>query len=88
MGYGSDFDGVPAANLPVGLEDVSMFPYLTAELIRRGYSEVDVEKIVGNNFLRVLRGAEAAAAAMQASRPSSIVDDTRILPNVTCRSMF
>src|ERR1700730_2229984 len=68
IGLGSDFDG--GANI-VGLEDVSKFPNLTAELLRRGYSDDDVKKILGLNVLRALRGAEAVAKRLQAQRPAS-----------------
>jgi membrane dipeptidase len=47
--------------VPVGLEDVSTYPVLLAELLRRGYSDDDVKKIAGRNILRVMRAAEAAA---------------------------
>jgi membrane dipeptidase len=70
VGYGSDFDGV--TSLPVGLEDVSRFPYLTAELLRRGYSDADVAKILGGNLLRVVRQAETVAARLQRERPASV----------------
>jgi membrane dipeptidase len=60
VGYGSDFDGISAA--PSGLEDVSTFPALTAELLRRGYTELEVKKVLGLNLLRVMRAAEAVAA--------------------------
>ena len=53
VGLGSDFDGIDVA--PRGLEDVTKYPDLTAILLDRGYSEADVEKILGGNFLRVLR---------------------------------
>jgi membrane dipeptidase len=53
VGIGSDFDGVPG--LPQGLEDVSKMPALTAELLRRGYSEAEIRKIMGENTLRVVR---------------------------------
>jgi membrane dipeptidase len=69
VGIGSDFDG--GELLPVGLEDVSRFPYLIAELLRRGYSDHDVRGIAGGNVLRVMRGAEAAASRIQAERPPS-----------------
>jgi membrane dipeptidase len=59
IGYGSDFDGI--SSTPKGLEDVSMFPVLTAELLRRGYSDGDVKKILGLNLLRVMRAVEAVA---------------------------
>ena len=53
---GSDFDGVPM--LPVGLEDVSKLPVITAGLLRRGMPRPDVEKILGLNVLRVLEANE------------------------------
>jgi membrane dipeptidase len=58
---GSDFDGIGDA--PLGLEDVSKLPALTAELIRRGYAEGDVRKILGENVLRVLEANERGAKA-------------------------
>ena len=70
IGIGGDFDGI--TSVPVGLEDVSTYPMLTAELIRRGYSDEDVMKILGNNILRVMRKAEEVAARLQMERnPSS-----------------
>jgi membrane dipeptidase len=60
VGLGSDFDGI--TTVPVGLEDVSKFPDLIAELLRRGWSELDVKKVAGLNALRVLRRAEVVAS--------------------------
>ena len=60
VGLGSDFDGI--TEVPVGLEDVSKFPDLLAELLRRGWSEQDVRKVAGLNALRVLRAADQVAA--------------------------
>ena len=59
VGIGSDFFGWIN---PEGLEDTSVFPALIAELIRRGWSEADLEKLAGGNTLRVMRAVEAAAA--------------------------
>src|SRR6266513_897470 len=59
VGLGSDFDGI--TEVPVGLEDVSKFPDLIAELLRRGWTEQDVQKVAGLNALRVLRDAERVA---------------------------
>ena len=53
VGIGSDFDGIPS--VPRGLEDVSRMPNLTAALLKRGYTEQDIRKIMGENFLRVVR---------------------------------
>jgi len=66
IGIGGDFDGIES--VPVGLEDVSKYPTLTAELLRRGYSDADVSKILGLNVLRVMRRAEAVAKQLQAER--------------------
>ncbi len=60
VGIGSDFDGIDT--VPVGLEDVSKFPDLLAELARRGWSDTDLGRVAGGNLLRVLREAEAVAA--------------------------
>jgi membrane dipeptidase len=54
VGLGSDFDGV-GDSLPTGLKDVSMFPNLFAELLKRGYSKEDLEKIGYKNIFRVWR---------------------------------
>jgi membrane dipeptidase len=62
VGLGSDFDGI--TSVPVGLEDVSKFPDLLAELLRRGWSEPDVRKVAGLNALGVLRRAEGVAAEL------------------------
>ncbi len=59
VGIGGDFDGV--AHVPEGLEDVSKYHALTAELLRRGYRDEEVEKILGRNVLRVMRDVEAVA---------------------------
>jgi membrane dipeptidase len=59
-GLGSDFDGV--TDLPVGMEDVSMLPKITEELLRRGHSEAAVRGVLGENFLAFFARVEAAAA--------------------------
>lgn len=63
VGIGSDFDGV-GDSLPVGLKDVSDYPNLVAEFLRRGYSEEDIAKILGGNLMRVWRKVEAYAASL------------------------
>jgi membrane dipeptidase len=68
VGIGSDFDGI--SSVPVGLEDVSKFPDLIAELLRRGWTEDDVKKVAGLNALRVLREAERISREMSA-RPAT-----------------
>jgi membrane dipeptidase len=69
VGIGGDFDGITST--PVGLEDVSTYPALFAELSRRGWSEDDLAKLAGENILRVLREAEAVARRLQRERPPS-----------------
>jgi membrane dipeptidase len=63
VGIGSDYDGV-GDSLPIGLKDVSSYPNLVEGLLRRGYSEDDIKKILGGNLLRVWREVEAVAASM------------------------
>ena len=58
VGFGSDFDG--GGGIP-DIDDISMLPNLTVELLRRGYSRRDIEKFWGGNLLRVLRDVERAA---------------------------
>jgi membrane dipeptidase len=55
VGLGSDFDG---ANMPFGMEDASKLPQITDALLRKGYSEGDIKKILGENTLRVMAEAE------------------------------
>jgi len=69
LGIGSDFDGI--TRTPKGLPDVGAFPALTAELLRRGYTDDDVKKVLGLNVLRVMRRAEEVASRLQAARPPS-----------------
>ena len=70
IGLGGDYDGMPAG--VDGLEDVSKYPALFAELARRGYSQADLEKISSRNLIRVLRAAEAVARAKANEAPSNV----------------
>jgi membrane dipeptidase len=70
VGVGSDFDGI--TEVPQGLEDVSKFPALFAELARRGWSDADLRKLAGENVLRAFARAEAVAARLQRERPPSV----------------
>jgi membrane dipeptidase len=63
VGIGSDYDGISA--LPKGMEDVSGYPALLGELMRRGWSREDIAKVAGLNILRVMREAERVAAELQ-----------------------
>ena len=69
IGLGGDFDGI--SQVVEGLEDVSKYPDLTAELLKRGYKDDDVKKILGLNVLRVMRQAEKVAAGLQKTRQPS-----------------
>jgi membrane dipeptidase len=71
IGVGGDYDGMESA--PVGMEDVAGYPALFVELARRGYSQVDLEKIACRNIIRALRGAEAAAARLKERPPGTAV---------------
>jgi membrane dipeptidase len=72
VGIGSDFDGVDGM-LPAGMEDISKLPTITYELLKRGYSDADVKKVLGENLLRAMGEAEEVAKKMQSSgaKPSS-----------------
>jgi membrane dipeptidase len=70
VGIGSDFDGMPAT--PIGLADVAALPALTAELLRRGWPEVDVRKALGRNVIRTMRAAEQVARHLQRQRGPSV----------------
>jgi membrane dipeptidase len=70
VGIGSDFDGIDT--IPAGLDDVSRFPDLLAELARRGWSDDDLAKLAGRNFLRVFREVETVAARLQQERGPSV----------------
>src|SRR6266498_3530868 len=62
VGLGADFDG--ANDFPEGARDVSMLPNITYELLKRGYSEQDIRKILGENFLRVFAEAERVSRSL------------------------
>ena len=69
VGIGSDFDGIP--DTVEGLEDVSTFPALFAELARRGWTEAELRKLAGENVLRVLAQVERVSARLRRTRPPS-----------------
>ena len=70
VGIGGDFDGT--VSLPVGLEDVSGYHLLTAELIRREYQDEEIRKILGENVLRVMREVESASEGIERG-PSEVL---------------
>jgi membrane dipeptidase len=63
VGLGSDFDG---ASMPDGMEDASKLPKITEALMRKGYSDADIRKILGGNMLRVMEQNEKASRELQA----------------------
>jgi len=65
VGLGSDFDG---ANMPYGMEDASDLPKITDALLKKGYSEADIRKILGENTLRVMEQVEATAKTLSQSK--------------------
>ncbi|MDB4911103.1 MAG: rane dipeptidase [Gemmatimonadetes bacterium] len=76
VGIGSDFDGIE--DVIPGLENVSRFPYLLAELARRGWSDADLRKVAGENFIRVFTQAEVVSARLRKERgPSTATIDAQ-----------
>jgi membrane dipeptidase len=65
VGLGSDFDG---AVMPVGMEDVTHIPQITDALLKKGYSDADIRKILGENTLRLMCEAEKVALSLNAPR--------------------
>ncbi|KAF8909858.1 renal dipeptidase family, partial [Mucidula mucida] len=72
IGIGSDFDGIE--DTPVGLEDVSKYPALIAELYRRGWNKRELAGLTGGNLLRVFEGAEQTAKDLQAKGTLPVYD--------------
>jgi membrane dipeptidase len=70
VGLGGDLDGIGYEDAPPGMNSVSGYPLLFAELIRRGWNDQDLAKLAGGNLLRVLRKAEAVSASMKDEPPS------------------
>jgi membrane dipeptidase len=71
VGLGTDYDGV--GDTPIGLEDVSLLPKITEELLRRGHSEARIKKVLGENFLAFFGRVEAARKALAKEAPSTAV---------------
>lgn len=71
VGIGDDFDGIE--DTPTGFEDVSKYPRLTEELLRRGHSEAQVRKVLGENFVAFFARVEAAKAALASEPPATAV---------------
>ncbi len=71
IGIGGDYDGI--SQEPEGLEDVSTYPVLFAELARRGYSDEEMAKVAGGNILRAMREAEATATRLRGERGPAVI---------------
>jgi membrane dipeptidase len=69
VGIGADLDGIPLDAAPEGVEDVSRLAVITYELLKRGYSDADVRKVLGENLLRVMERCEQTAKQMQNAQP-------------------
>jgi membrane dipeptidase len=70
VGLGGDLDGIGYEDAPTGLNSVSGYPLVFAELIRRGWSDRDLAKLAGGNLLRAMRRSEAVAESMKSEPPS------------------
>ncbi|KAL0956212.1 hypothetical protein HGRIS_002369 [Hohenbuehelia grisea] len=83
VGLGSDFDGIPSG--PAGLEDVSKYPALVAELLRRGWSKRELAGLTGANLLRVFEGAERVSANLKAAGTQPAFDLYEKRPDLPAR---
>ncbi|XP_006823133.1 dipeptidase 2-like, partial [Saccoglossus kowalevskii] len=87
VGIGSDFDGL--VMLPVGLEDVSKYPYLVEEMVKRGWSDKNIEKLIGLNLVRVFQEIEEVRDSMKDILPYEEwlpEDDSESEANNECRT--
>jgi len=73
VGFGSDFDGIQ--DIPEGLEDVSKYPDLVAELLRRGVSDEDAAKVAGGNIMRIWKDVEEVSADLQSGNEPVLEDE-------------
>ena len=83
IGFGSDFDGI--TSVVSGLEDVSTFPQLVRELLRRGYRDDEIRQIAGRNILRVMRRVEEVARTLQVAPTAGRGEPTAMRPPRTAR---
>jgi membrane dipeptidase len=74
VGIGGDFYGQSGEDLVQGLEDVSRYPHLIAELLRRGWSEENIARLTRNNLLRVFGQVETVAQRLQSERTPSLMN--------------
>lgn len=90
IGIGADFEGEDVFaydDYPADLEDISKYPVLFAELIRRGYSDEEVVAVLGGNLQRVMRDAERVARELS-SEKAPPQNENRLILDETCRSDF
>lgn len=85
IGFGGDYDGVP--RVPEGLEDVSKYPDLVAELLRRKWSEDEIRDALGRNLLRVFREVEEVRDRQKGTKPDDIPIPLKEVQN-PCRTDF
>uniref|UniRef100_A0A8C5DNQ0 Dipeptidase n=1 Tax=Gouania willdenowi TaxID=441366 RepID=A0A8C5DNQ0_GOUWI len=86
IGFGGDYDGV--TRLPQGLEDVSKVPNLVAELLRRGWTDEEVKKVLGKNLLRVLREAELIRDTLTDVLPDDVPIPYEEVQQNPCRTSY
>ncbi|XP_055504323.1 dipeptidase 1-like [Leucoraja erinacea] len=86
VGIGSDFDGIERG--PVGLEDVSKYPDLIAELLLRNWTEIDIKKLLGLNILRVFKKAEEVSKQLQETNQPSNAVISQDKVQSTCRTIL
>ncbi|KAH3801497.1 dipeptidase 1-like isoform X4 [Dreissena polymorpha] len=85
VAIGADYDGIPT--LPVGLEDVSTYPAIFAELVRRGWKELDLQKLAGRNLIRVFRQAEKVRDEMSYLPPfEDMLPESENSADKSCRT--
>ncbi|RXM27252.1 Dipeptidase 1 [Acipenser ruthenus] len=85
IGFGGDYDGV--TRVPKGLEDVSKYPDLVAELLRRGWTDIEVKAALGNNLLRVFKEVEKVRDSMSSVKPYEVPIPYADVVN-PCRTMY
>lgn len=85
IGFGGDYDGV--TRVPEGLEDVSKYPHLVAELLRRGWEDEEVKAALGNNLLRVMKKVEQVRNSMSTKVPDDVPIPYDDVKN-PCRTSF
>ncbi|MEP7273782.1 MAG: membrane dipeptidase, partial [Acidobacteriota bacterium] len=69
VGLGADLDGIPLTGTPEGFDDASKYPVITYELLKLGYSEAEIRKVLGENLLRVMGEVEGIARKHSSVRP-------------------